>query len=216
MKNYVTNFLKTSPRLISKNYGLRIRSPKLRDIIALTSKEKENSVKLLYPTGGMERSVEPLLKRIKRKKVQIKTNSEIQRIVHSDNKVYVKIKESDIEQEFTFDKIIWTFSISDLLDLLNLEKFNKFRYRDLLLVNCAVLLDDLLGKNIQSSYVMIPDVPFHRVYEPKKLCPTMAPNQKTSICMEITLVKKKDYDIQELVENSIKALQKIFSIPENV
>ncbi|MFX0138308.1 MAG: hypothetical protein ACFFDN_32000, partial [Candidatus Hodarchaeota archaeon] len=54
---------------------------------------------------------------------------------------------------------------------------------------------------------------FHRIYEPKKLSPFMAPPNKTSACLEITL-KSSKYNIDKITHIALKQFKSLYNVDE--
>ena len=44
--------------------------------------------------------------------------------------------------------------------------YNQLKYRKLLTINISINKKDLLGDKVHTSYIMIPNILFHRIYEP--------------------------------------------------
>jgi protoporphyrinogen oxidase len=212
LEDFMMRFWKESPSSVSPNYQFRLKPPKLRNILLSHMKCGHDTCNYLtYPTGGFGKALKSIIKKVN-KNVELKTKANICRISHVNGNVRVKIKEDDTFTSLRFDEIIWTGSLNNLACLLELPYKNHFIYRDLLLVYCAISKEMFFGNNVHCSYILIPNVVFHRIYEPKKLCHTMAPRDKTSVCMEITLNKPLLSDITSIVEKSLADLCRVFSL----
>jgi protoporphyrinogen oxidase len=214
--NFISNFFKASPKAVSRDFEWRVRAPKIRNFLIPHTKKRRNGVnRSVYPKHGFGSSIKPLIQEIEKHNGQIKTNSTVQKITCSNNGVAIKIGNPKAEGNFNFDKVVWTGSLLDLVALLKIPHFAKLNYRDLLLVNCAVYKESLLEENVEFTYIMRPDATFHRVYEPKKICSTMAPKSSTSVCMEITLYEKNQENIPYLVKRSLDDLRNVFALSKN-
>lgn len=242
LKDYISNFWKAHPKNISKSYKARFAPPKIKTVIQsfrkslsqpnirlsnspeksfLNMKSVINDIKnhflkksYPYPKYGIEGVLDPLINEMNKKGVQIKKNSIIKKLTFQNNSIFVEIKDSNKHYKDKFDKLIWTAPIPDLIHLLELPQYDLFSYRHLLTINCAIFKENILGAKVHTSYIMIPNIIFHRVYEPNKLSPFMSPKLTTSVCIEITL-EKKPQNLQLLIKTCLKQFQQIFSLQES-
>lgn len=223
LKYYMTNFWLTEPKNISKSFKGRIQPPRLKNLIKSILKhnnsnkkdkeynlEKDNGL-YLYPEYGMEGVITYLVQELEKLGVEIKCSSEIKKINYSENNILVDITHENKTEQCEFDKMIWSGSIFDLNKHLNLLKTASFRYNDLMIINCAVEKKNILGDKIHTSYIMDKNMDFHRVYEPNKMSNKMAPKDKSSICIEIT-INKEENDIDLFIKKVIDEFCKKFSI----
>ncbi len=216
--HYLSNFWKFNPAKISKNYKARFSPPKLKKIlheyIEKFFYKKKSSISqnlFLYPTFGIGMIIEFLKNQILSLGGTIKKNSNINKIVLNEKDINIEyVDNQDIITQI-FDKVFWTGSIRKLAKLLKFKEHKKFNYRKLLNINFNIDRKDLLGNKIHASYIMIPGIYFHRVYEPNKFSKTMTPNNKTSGCLEITLeIIPQNLDF--LINKSIDQFCSIFNI----
>ncbi len=239
LRDYVSNFWKENPKAISKFYKARFAPPKLKYAIQSFYKSfrnkssnspeiffpyprygNKNAIKPLkkrfypYPKYGIEGVLNPLINEMNRTGVQIKRNSIIKKLIFRDNSVHTEINDSNGVHNDKFDKIIWTAPLSDLVHHLKLPQYDKFNYRHLLIINCAVFKEDLLGEKVHTSYIMMPNIIFHRVYEPNKLSPFMSPKSTTSVCIEVTLTKRPQ-NLNLMIKKCLKQFCYIFSLSES-
>lgn len=215
---YITNFWKYNPAKITKTYKARFSPPRLKKILKTYIEnfiyKKESSISqnaYLYPKFGMGMIVDFLKDQILSLGGIIKKNSNIMRILPHEKKINVEYIQDQEKINKNFDKVFWTGSIHELAKLLKFQEYKKFIYRKLLIINFKFNNKDLLGKKIHASYLMIPGIFFHRVYEPNKFSKKMAPNNKSSGCLEITL-KKNPENLSYIIENSLEQFCSIFNI----
>lgn len=225
IKSFVSNFWEVDPKFISKDFNEAVKTAKFKLIIqrflrSLTHNVDDSSYPpFKYPPSpqpkfGIAGLLKPLINEINRHQVQIKTNSIIKKIDLRNNSMYTEIEDLNGQYKDKFDKIIWSGSLSDLSHILGLSQYYKLKYRALLIINCTIYKEDLLGENIDRFYIMIPNTIFHRVYEPKKFSPAMAPKSTTSICIEVTL-RNKPQNLQLLIKKCLKQFCHIFSLSES-
>jgi protoporphyrinogen oxidase len=220
LRNYIYKFWKLPPNLISKDFKLRVPSLSLKSIIrSLIStpnfsiaKTNSSSYDVLYPKYGIGQVIKPIINEIVNNNVEIKLGTIVKHISPSNGKLFVRLKEPNSTTEYSFNNVIWTGSICDISKLFGLTNFRKLNYRKLLLVNCAIEKEDLLGEGVVDSYIMSPETVFHRVYEPKKFSSSMAPPSHTSVCIETTVTERMENTIQYIVERSIKQIQLMYNL----
>ncbi len=216
--HYLSNFWKFNPAQISKNYKARFSPPRLKKILYVYFenffyKKKPSASKnlFLYPIFGVGKIIGFLKKEILRQSGRIKKNININNVLLNERDINIEYKENQEIIKEKFDKVFWTGSIHKLAKLLKLKEYSKFKYRKLLNINFKIDKKDLLGNKIHSSYLMIPGIYFHRVYEPKKFSKKMAPNNKTSGCLEITL-KKNPENLDYIIEKSIEQFCSVYNV----
>ncbi|MCP6719101.1 MAG: hypothetical protein KJI71_02595, partial [Patescibacteria group bacterium] len=212
MYPFISNFWKFDISNMSKDYKARVTPPRIRDTIQqifelITKRDfKSNTHNLeskisiknkskfrnfyLYPKFGCKGVIDFLRDDIILNNGIIKTNSIITELNPSNNHIEIQYTQGKKVYTEVFDKIYWAASILDLIKVLKLKNYNKLKYRKLLTINISINKKDLLGDNVHASYIMIPNILFHRIYEPNKISPYMTPKNKTSACLEITLEKK--------------------------
>lgn len=231
LKAYFIKFWKVPPNDISKKYIARIPPPKIKfflqkfldSSILHSPKPTNKQIKKLttssigffpYPIYGIEGVINPLVNELNRSGQNIKRNATIKKIIFKNDSLYAEIKDQNGVYINIFDKVIWAASISDLVRLLGLHRYKKFQYLHLLTINCVVFKKKLLRENIHTSYIMIPNIMFHRIYEPNKLSPFMSPKSTTSVCIELT-IKKKPQNMELLIKKCLKQFCRIFSLSES-
>ncbi|RKY30550.1 MAG: hypothetical protein DRP74_06785 [Candidatus Omnitrophota bacterium] len=216
LRNYIYKFWKFPVDFISKDWSLRIPSVNLKNIIRnglSTHKAKfDSSNKILYPVYGIGQIFKPIISEMLSNSVELKLNTIVKSIQPSIDKLYVSLKEPNSTTEYTFNKIIWTGALHYITRLTGLNIRKKLIYRDLLVVNCAIEKENLLGEKIIDAYITSPEIIFHRIYEPKKFSQKMAPSACTSICIEISITEHMKKMIPHIVEKSIKQLQYLYNL----
>ena len=213
----MSNFWKFEVSNISKDYKARVSPPKIKYLFQMfyksifqnenkpvKQKNKETIARnlYLYPKYGCKGIIDFLEDEIVLNKGKIKKNSVISDLnLYSDHVKTEYIQNNNLNME-VFDKVYWAASILDLSKVLKFDSSKKSSYRKLLTINISINKNDLLGDKVHTSYIMIPNILFHRVYEPNKISPFMTPKNKTSACLEITLDKKIN-DPTELIDKAI-------------
>ncbi len=213
MYPFISNFWKFDISNMSKDYKARVTPPRIRDtiqqIFELITKrgfksDKQHSLDpkisikdkskfrnfYLYPKYGCKGVIDVLKDDIILNNGIIKTNSIITDLNSYNDHIEIKYMQGKNLFTEEFDKIYWAASILDLINILKLKNFSRLKYRKLLTINLSINKKDLLGDKVHTSYIMIPNILFHRIYEPNKISPYMTPINKTSACLEITLDKK--------------------------
>ncbi len=215
---YISNFWKYNPAKITKTYKARFSPPRLKNVLKtyienfITRKNSSIShYPFLYPKFGMGMIIDFLKNQILSLGGKIKKKTDIIRVLPQEKKINIEYIQDQEKINKNFDKVFWTGSIHELAKLLKFKEYKKFIYRKLLTINFKFNNKDLLGKKIHASFIMIPGILFHRVYEPNKFSNGMAPNNKSSGCLEITL-KKNPENLSNIIENSLEQFCSIFNI----
>ncbi|TXT62372.1 MAG: hypothetical protein BAJALOKI1v1_960007 [Promethearchaeota archaeon] len=201
----ISTYFKLSPPEISKTFKFRVSAPKLKSFFYYKKFD------YYYPKYGMFEVIKYLKRKILDYNGHLKLNSEIIQIDFSNKSPEVTYSHDGKITREQFDRIFWTGSVSDLSEIMNYKEKQKLDYRDLLIVNIAVKKPNILGFITHTTYVTIPQIVFHRIYEPKKLSPYMAPENKTSACLEVTL-KKSNNNIAEIVKNAVKQFKYLYNL----
>ncbi len=213
MYPFISNFWKFDISNMSKDYKARVTPPRIRyaiqkifefknkrDFKSNTQQSLESKITIkdkpkfrnfyLYPKFGCKRVIDFLKDDIILNDGIIKTNSIITDLNSSNDHIEIQYIQGKNVYTDVFDKIYWAASILDLINLLKLKNYNQLNYRKLLTINISINKKDLLGDRVHASYIMIPNIIFHRIHEPNKISPYMTPKNKTSACLEITLNNK--------------------------
>jgi protoporphyrinogen oxidase len=220
IKNYTKKFWVTSPKYLSKDadFARRVQPPKLREVLKgllFPSKNiKKDGEKRTYPKMGIEQCLHPLITHLTKNGVTIKKSATVKQILNSQNKIQVPIEDATEQQQLTFDKILWTASIVDLMHLLRISQYHQFTYRYLFILYYSIFRENLLKKSVVASKIMIPKITFHRVYEPKKLSPFMTPPSTTSACLEVTLSKIEPHQLPSLINQCTAQFRELFSLAD--
>jgi protoporphyrinogen oxidase len=219
LRDYVHKFWKLPPILISKDFDLRIPSLSLKNIIhsvmsayTIYRAKNNSSNNIIYPIYGIGQVIKPMINKMMNNSAEVKLGTIVKHVSISSGKLFVKLKDSSSTTEYSFNNVVWTGSLCDLVELLGLNNYRKkLNYRKLLIVNCAVEREDLLGEGIVDSYIVSPEIIFHRLYEPKKFSPKMAPASRSSVSIEITITGLIE-NVPYLIEKSIKQFQCLYNL----
>lgn len=211
----VTKHFKYELSKISKKYILKVGAPKLKYIINPKT-HKFTSSYFYYPKYGVFEVIKSLKKKVLKKGCNVRLETDIEDIDFSENKFDVTYSHSKEVNTERFDRVFWSGSLKDLTSLFNIQEREKIRYRNLITINIAINKKDLLGENVHTAYITMPDVLFYRIYEPKKCSSYMAPDDKTSVCLEITLKKEKpQYNLDLLIKKALRQFRNLFNLKKN-
>ena len=219
--NFISTFWKADPREITNEYKARFSPPSIpyivRKIIENYNYSTQTSVSKKiypYPKLGTGEVINFLESDILKRGAKIKKNSNILDLKVDSMGFNVKYEQNGNIVSETYDKLFWAGSISDLVRILKLTKYNDLIYRKLLLINLKISQKSLLKPQVHTSYLMIPNVIFHRIYEPKKISHHMAPENKTSACLEITL-KSSKFNENEITSKALNQFKSIYNLKDN-
>lgn len=215
IKPLVRKHFKYNVSKISKKYILKVGAPKLKYV--LNPKEhKFSSSYFYYPKYGVFEVIKSLKKKVLNKNCEVLLETNIDDINYKEKKFNITYTRKDDVNKTTFDRIFWSGSLKDLTQILNFKEKNKIRYRNLLTIHIGIKKKDLLGDTVHTAYITMPDILFYRIYEPKKCSPYMAPDQKTSACIEITLKKEKPKNnLDDLIEKALRQFRDLFHLNQN-
>ena len=237
MYPFISNFWKFEISNLSKDYKARVSPPRIRYAIqkyfelktqkgfkSNTQKSVEPKYSIndksmfrnlyLYPKYGCKGVIDFLKDDIILNNGIIKTNSIITNLNSYNDHIEIKYMHGKNLYTEVFDKIYWAASILDLINILKLKNYNQLKYRKLLTINISINKKDLLGDKVHTSYIMIPNILFHRIYEPNKISPYMTPKNKTSACLEITLDKKIN-NPTDLVKKSLNQFCLLYNLKKS-
>ena len=237
MYPFISNFWKFEISNLSKNYKARVTPPRIRyaiqkifefkskrDFKSNTQKSLESKIAIkdkskvrnfyLYPKFGCKGVIDFLKDDIILNNGIVKTNSIITDLNSSNDHIEIQYIQGKKVYTKVFDKIYWAASILDLINILKLKNYNQLNYRKLLTINISINKKDLLGDKVHASYIMIPNILFHRIYEPNKISPYMTPKNKTSACLEITLEKKIN-NLTDLVKKSLNQFCLLYNLKKS-
>lgn len=221
LQDFISTFWKANPKFITNKYKARFSPP---SIISITrkilqanqpsSKLKPTKMTYPYPKLGTGEVIKFMGSELQKRGVEIKTNCQILDLAINPNNFEVTYKYLGKTSKKTFDELNWSGSISELIKILNLKNFNDLLYRKLFLINVKINKKVLLPPQVHTSYIMSPNIIFHRIYEPKKISPYMAPDNKTSACLEITL-RTSTYNEDTITHKALDQLKSIYNLKDN-
>jgi protoporphyrinogen oxidase len=207
--NFISTFWKAHPKTITKEYKARFTPPRLISILRKSleafrfSKKAQTPQNIyLYPKYGVGEVIQYLEKHLIKEGVIIKTNCTIKSLSSEESNIKVEYLQEGKSILEEFDKIYWSGSLIDIIKMLKLKGYDNLIYRKLLLINVAIHRKILFPSHVHCSYIMIPNTIVHRVYEPKKVSPYMAPPGKSSACLEITFKKTPD-NLSEIISYAL-------------
>jgi protoporphyrinogen oxidase len=161
---------------------------------AMKALQEERRVKrnvIHYPPGGIDAIPRNLAATYLGLGGEARTGAAAVRVEPRSNRVSVSLREGGRETTLEGDLLISTIPIGRLVAMLEseppaevLRAASFLRHRSLLLVLLCLTRERLLDH--ASIYFTEPEYPFRRITEFKHLSPSMAPDGKTSLCIEIT------------------------------
>jgi protoporphyrinogen oxidase len=157
-------------------------------------------IKFIYPkSGGIGVFSEKLLNSIEKRGGAIHFHSMINKIITEGHKIS---KIATGNHVFDCDLLVWTAPVTELLQLLGYEKIN-LDYLSLLLYNYRVDHRPLI--DYQWCYSGSKDIPFNRVSIPSLFNPSLVPEGKSGICVEVTCKRGDNkWNNPENIEPSIR------------
>jgi len=216
--NFISTFWKAHPKTITKEYKARFTPPKLISILKKSleafrfSKKTQTPRKIyLYPKYGVGEVIEYLQEYVTKEGVIIKTNCTVKSLSSEESNIKVEYLQEEKSNFDEFDEIYWSGSLRDIIEILKLEGYDNLIYRKLLLINLALHRKALFPSHVHCSYIMIPNTIVHRVYEPKKLSPYMAPSGKSSACLEITFRETPD-NMSEIIAYALYEFRTLYNL----
>lgn len=211
-KPYTEKFLGISCSEISRDWAVtsieravidkKIRADSLFNVTKSVFSRKP-PLKFIYPgSGGIATFSKKLIQKIVNNGGSILLNSEITGVIKSGK----EIKKIIIGGEkYDCDLLVWTAPISEILHLLGQDGMD-LEYLSLILFNYCI--NHSPPNNYQWCYYGSEDIPFNRISTPSLFSPSLAPQGRTGICVEVTC-KKGDYrwespeHIEPLVRKSL-------------
>ncbi len=219
--NFISTFWKTHPSIISKEYKTRFTPPKLSYTIRkimesfyFSNKSQVPNKIFLYPKQGVGKVIDFLESDILKRGVVIKKNCKINLLRFNQESSQIEYKQESKVFKEEFEQIYWAASINDLINILGLRNYNNLIYRKLLTINLSINRKSLFQPQVHAAYIMIPNIIFHRIYEPKKLSPFMVPEHKTSACLEITL-KNSKYNEDKITSLALNQFKSLYNLKEH-
>ena len=165
-----------------------------------------------YPQKGAGEITDALTQRILSRGGIIHLNSSLNKVTLEDTAVgWISIEKGNQEIKLKADHYISTIplptlikNISPAVSLSHLEADNYLKYRHLILLYLIINQPHVLDC-IEIFYADT-DVIFKRIYEPKRLSDSMAPPDKTSLCLEICCDETDTFAEKELYKKAIHNL----------
>ncbi len=188
-----------SPVLLSKRLkGLSFKSLLIDLARVGTGSSKNPEGRFYYPVGGIGVLAERLVDQCGEE--NIKRKSPVEKIHHSDSRI-VSIAVGG--HEIPVNTLISTIPLPDLLRKLEpapphqiLELASQLTFRDINLIGLLIKANCVSSNS--TIYFPSKEFVFTRVYEPRNRCPTMAPEGKTCLMVEIPCSSESN---QNQIEN---------------
>jgi len=197
---YIKNLYGIPATEVSKDWGVQKLQflARWRNInpvqLALKALKEEKHLKaqvVNYPHSGIDHLPNELSKKITQFGGKIYFNSKAISIEPKQDSVFVHFLNNGREEKMRGDFLISTIPITNLLKMISpsppeeiLRYADSLRYRALLLLFICIKKERAL--DYQCIYFTESKFPFRRITEFKNLDTTMAPETRTSLCVEIT------------------------------
>lgn len=197
---YIEKLYGIPPRKVAKDWGIqklkfldRLQGGNLfqTGLKALREEKKLGSQVVHYPPRGIEQLAYHIAHRVSDLGGKILLNSKASAIEKETNGIKLHFERNACEETIEADFLVSTIPVSELMKIIHPappkdigEAANGLKYRTLLLVLLCIGKERIL--DYQCIYFTEQDIPFRRITEFKNLDKTMAPDNKTSLCVEIT------------------------------
>ena len=189
-KEYTRKFIGIPPNMLDADWAKagismaiidkQLPHNHLWDLFKLSIRPQLSPTSFLYPKGGIGLFCDNLAEFIVKKGGTILTKESIKTINCEDGKIKsVSINEETLE----CGKLIWTASINDICGLLN---FSETNLKYLSLISYNIGLRAKTKRNFQWCYFGEKDVIFNRVSNTAMFDESLAPKDKTGLCVELT------------------------------
>lgn len=200
LAGYISKLYGLPPTQVSKDWGIqklkflsRWRDASLFQL-ALKALQEERRVKqnvISYPAGGIDAIARNIAATYRKWGGEVLCEAEAVAVDQHERHPSVIFRQQNAERNIEGDFLISTLPIANFVRLLNptpppdvIRAANFLRHRTLLLFYLCLNKERALRH--ASIYFTEPGFPFRRITEFKHLSPTMAPEGKTSLCVEIT------------------------------
>ena len=205
---YIKKLYGLPPTEISYEWGIqklkflaKWRNTNFIKLAVKSFSEKSNVKKRVihYPPAGIDHIPIQISNYFRSLGGEIYLNSQVQSVQQRINDVSVTIKRNSEQKNLVGDFLISTIPLSHLVGMLIpavpkeiREKVNILRYRTLLLLYLFIKRESLLKD--QCIYFTEDSFFFRRITEFNHLSRNMAPEKKTSLCIEITCFDNDEID----------------------
>lgn len=197
---YIEKLYGVNPREISEDWGiqklkflakLQNASPLQLAGRALREEKRLAGQVVSYPSSGVDRLALHIGKRFIQKRGKIYFGSDALAIEKKGDTICLVFRKNRRQELLEGDFLISTIPMTNLLRMLNppppeniAQLTNSLRYRTVLLLFLCIEKERLTDH--ECIYFTEDNFAFRRVTEFKHLSPSMAPDGKTSLCVEIT------------------------------
>jgi len=197
---YIWNLYGIPPKDISADWGIqklkfltRLQKTNLFQMAIKTLREKKHlqAQVVNYPQSGIDHLPIQVANKLIDLGGKIYFGSKASRIELKRNGILVHLQENGNEEKIEGDFLISTIPITNLTQMIIptppiqiVEAIHHLRYRALLLLFLCIEKEQEI--NYGCIYFTETNSPFRRITEFKNLDKTMAPEKKTSLCVEMT------------------------------
>ncbi len=187
----------------------------MNNIINLTTQKFGYNTTFFYPKhGGIQSLINSIAKCVN--KTNVLTQKSVEKIDYKKKVLYLSSKET-----VSYDVLISTIPLNNLVKITNLPnkiKFlaNKLRYVAVVCFNIALKTSNM--KNVHWIYFPQKEFVFYRVGFYHNINPTLVPENKASLYVEVSYPPNKIISVNSLYEDVIKGLKfaKIISSKKDI
>ncbi len=193
--------------VIDKRIGLR----SLADVIKSLIMPPKISTEFLYPKDGIGFFCDKLSDKIRQMDGAILENTSVDRINYSEDKINT-VQCNGIS--FTPDEVVWTAPIGIICKLMDLPS-PRIDYLSLVLYN--IELEGPSENKYQWCYYGDDRIVFNRVSYPSLFSKKLAPEGRSSLCVEVTCREHDDKwnNAESLIDRVVADLKKVKIIGQN-
>ncbi|OGW47167.1 MAG: hypothetical protein A2Y66_09140 [Nitrospirae bacterium RBG_13_41_22] len=229
---YIKNLYGIPATEVSKDWGIqklqflarwRNINPLQLALKALREEKHLKSQVVNYPHSGIDHLPIQLADKFIRLGGEISFGSKATFVEHQQNSILVHFQKNREEEKRGGDFLISTIPITNLLKITVpppskeiLRLVDSLRYRALLLLIICIQKEKAL--DYQCIYFTESKFPFRRITEFKNMDKTMAPETKTSLCVEITCFENEEMfrrDSETIFKDVIQQLESCGFIKRN-
>lgn len=203
---YIENLYGLPPRQISEEWGIqklkflaRLQDAGLLQLArrALGEEKKLAGQVVTYPSSGIDQLAKHIESRFVQNGGTLRFGCNAMVVEEKENNISLEFQENGGQERLECDFLVSTIPVTALLERIQpsppeeiMRLAGSLRYRAALLLFLCIARDKVMDH--QCVYFTDKDYPFRRITEFKNLDEKMAPEGKTSLCVEITCFEEED------------------------
>lgn len=187
----------------------------VREELTRTNSPSADSIKAWYPRQGAGQLCDAMLETLNPESTYLNSNIELINIKgQSVQDIIMNI--NGLKKKISGDYYVSTLPLPELINLFSPSLMNKsevcknIRYRSIRLVNLIINKDRVM--DCLEIFSMNRQHIFKRIYEPKAMSSFMAPEGKTSLCLEVCCNKGDDIEKMSQAELVSKCIENLISM----